>query len=338
MNDRVDANAKPLGWGILGTARINRMLIPPLRASRGNRLVAVASRELARGEAYAREWQIGRVYGSYEALLEDPEIDAVYVPLPNHLHAEWTIKAAQAGKHVLCEKPLALSVDEVDAMAAACRAAGVVMAEGFMYRHHPQTLEVKRLLDAGAIGTLRFLRGSFSFPLARPADVRLRPEWGGGCLWDVGCYPVSFARFLLGSEPLRVVASQVLGPTGIDETFAGQAEFPGGVLFQFDCGFRSQPRAEMELSGTGGTLRAPHPWRPEQEHPLQLVRDGTLEEIRVPGEDRYLLEIEDLERAIRTGAPPRVSVADSRANVAALVALQRSAREGRPVELGSAGS
>ena len=328
--------AAPLRWGILGTARINRMLIPPLRVSAGNRLVAVASRELARGEAYAREWKIGRVHGSYEALLADPGIDAVYIPLPNHLHAEWTIKAARAGKHVLCEKPLALSVEDVDAMASACREAGVVLAEAFMYRHHPQTLKVKELVDSGAIGTLRYLRGAFTFELTRPNDVRLRPEWGGGCLWDVGCYPVSFARFLVGREPLEVYGSQVLGPTGIDETFAGQAVFPGDVLFQFDAGFRSPARAEMELAGTTGTLRIHHPWRPEQDHPLLLTREGGSEEILVSGEDRFLLEIEDLCAAVRSGRPPRMSLADSRANVAMLVALQRSAREGRRVRLESA--
>ncbi len=323
----------PLRWGILGTARINRMLIPPLRVSPGNRLIAVASRDLARGEAYAREWEIGRVHGSYEALIADPEIDAVYIPLPNHLHAEWTIKAARAGKHVLCEKPMALTVDDVDAMASACREAGVVLAEAFMYRHHPQTLRVKELLDSGAIGTLLFLRGSFSFQLARPNDVRLRPEWGGGCLWDVGCYPLSFARFLVGREPLEVYASQVLGATGIDEAFAGQAVFPGNVLFQFDAGFRSPMRAEMELAGSEGSIRVRHPWRPEQDYPLLVTRDGRTEEVAVPGEDRFLLEIEDLAEAVRSGRPPRVSLADSRANVAALVALQRSAREGRPVRL-----
>jgi predicted dehydrogenase len=209
----------------------------------------------------------------------------------------------------------------------------VVLAEAFMYRHHPQTLKVKELLDAGAIGTLRYLRGSFSFPLVRPGDVRLRPEWGGGCLWDVGCYPLSFARFLLGREPVRVFGSQVLGPTGIDETFTGQVEFPGDVLFQFDAGFRSEVRAEMELAGTGGTIRVRHPWRPEQDYPLLVIRDGQTEELSVPGEDRFLLEIEDLERAVRSGLPPRVSLADSRANVAALVALQRSAREGRPLAI-----
>jgi predicted dehydrogenase len=327
------SSASPLRWGILGTARINRMLIPPLKASADNRLLAVASRDLARGEAYAREWQIGRVHGSYEALLADPEIDAVYIPLPNHLHAEWTIKAARAGKHVLCEKPLALTVEDVDAMAAACREAKVVLAEGFMYRHHPQTLKVKELLDSGAIGTLRYLRGAFTFELTRPNDVRLRPEWGGGCLWDIGCYPVSFARFLVGREPIEVYGSQVLGPTGIDESFAGQAVFPGNVLFQFDASFRSPGRAEMELAGTKGAIRIHHPWRPEPDHPLLLSREGGTEEIKVPGEDRFLLEIEDVCAAVRSGRPPRVSLADSRANVAALVALQRSAREGRPVRL-----
>ena len=228
---------------------------------------------------------------------------------------------------------MALTVDDVDAMAAACREAGVVLAEAFMYRHHPQTLRVKELLDSGAIGTLLFLRGSFSFQLARPNDVRLRPEWGGGCLWDVGCYPLSFARFLVGREPLEVYASQVLGATGIDEAFAGQAVFPGNVLFQFDAGFRSPMRAEMELAGSEGSIRVRHPWRPEQDYPLLVTRDGRTEEVAVPGEDRFLLEIEDLAEAVRSGRPPRVSLADSRANVAALVALQRSAREGRPVRL-----
>jgi len=323
----------PLRWGILGTARINRMLIPPLQESASNRLVAVASRDLARAEAYAREWKIGRAHGSYEALLADPEIDAVYIPLPNHLHAEWTIKAARAGKHVLCEKPLALTLEDVDAMVKACREANVALAEGFMYRHHPQTFKVKELLDSGAIGELRYLRGAFNFELARPNDVRLRPEWGGGCLWDIGCYPVSFARLMVGKEPVEVFGSQVAGPTGIDETFAGQAVFPGGVLFQFDASFRAPGRAEMELAGTKGWIRIPHPWRPEPDQPLLLHRNNRTEEIRVPGDERFLLEIEDLCATVRSGRPPRMSLADSRANVAALLAFLRSAREGRPVRL-----
>jgi predicted dehydrogenase len=307
-------------------------VIPPLRASAGNRLVAVASRDVATADAYAKEWGIGRAHGSYEALLADPEVDAVYIPLPNHLHAEWTIRAARAGKHVLCEKPLALSVADVDAMEAAAREGGVTLAEAFMYRHHPQTLKVKELVDGGAIGALRFVRGTFSFPLDRPDDVRLRPEWGGGCLWDVGCYPLSFARFVLGGEAREVFGSQVLGPTGIDETFAGQLAFPGGVLVQIDAGFRAPLRTEMELTGTEGRILVRHPWRPVAEQPILLIRGDVTEEILVAGKDRYLLEIEDLAVAARTGQPPRVSLAESRGNVATIVALLASAREGRPVK------
>ena len=326
MSDRV------LRWGLLGTARINRMLIPPLRASAGNRLLAVASRDAARANAYAKEWGIERAYGSYEELLADPDVDVVYVPLPNHLHAEWTIRAARAGKHVLCEKPLALSVAEVDAMEAAARQTDVVLAEAFMYRHHPQTLKVEDLVKAGAIGGLRFVRGTFSFKLDRPEDVRLRPEWGGGCLWDVGCYPLSFARFVLGTEPVEVFGSSVVGPTGIDETFAGQLVFPGGTLVQIDAGFRVPFRTGMELAGTEGTIVVPQPWKPEG-LPIVLTRGGVAEEIAVGGDDRYLLEIEELADCVRTGRPPRVSLAESRGNVATIVALLESARLGRAVRL-----
>ena len=321
-----------LRWGLLGTARINRMVIPPLRVCAGNRLLAVGSREAARAAAYAKEWNIVRAHGSYEALLADPEIDAVYIPLPNHLHAEWTIRAARAGKHVLCEKPLALTVAEVDAMEAAARENGVVLAEAFMYRHHPQTLKVKELVDGGAIGSVRFVRGTFSFPLDHPNDVRLRPEWGGGCLWDVGCYPLSFARFVLGEEPVEVVGSQVVGPSGIDETFAGQLVFPGEILVQIDAGFRSAVRTGLEIAGTEGTIVVRQPWRPEG-LPILLTRGGETEEIAAGGEDRYLLEIEDLADCVRTGRTPRVTLAESRGNVATIVALLESARTGRAVKL-----
>jgi predicted dehydrogenase len=324
MSDRV------LRWGLLGTARINRMLIPPLRVSARNRLLAVASRDAGKAVAYAKEWGIDRAHGSYEALLADPEIDAVYVPLPNHLHAEWTVRALRAGKHVLCEKPLALTVAEVDAMERAAREKGGVLAEAFMYRHHPQTLKVKDLVEGGAIGALRLVRGTFSCQLDRPNDVRLRPEWGGGCLWDVGCYPLSFARFVLGAEPVEVFGSAVLGPTGIDETFAGQLVFPGGVLVQIDAGFRAPLRTGMELVGTEGTIVVRQPWRPEG-LPVLLARGNETEEIGVGGDDRYLLEIEDLADCVFTGRPARVSLAESRGNVATIVALLESAREGRPV-------
>jgi predicted dehydrogenase len=328
MSDRI------LRWGILGTARINRRVIPPLRVSEGNRLLAVASRTRERAAEHAREWGIERAHGSYEALLADPEVDVVYVPLPNHLHAEWAIKAARAGKHVLCEKPLALTVAEVDAMAQAAREAGVVLAEGFMYRHHPQTLAAKDLLDSGVIGQVRFVRGTFTFPLDRPKDVRWRPELGGGALWDVGCYPLSFTRFLLGQEPVEVFGTAVVGATGIDETFAGQLVFPGGVLAQLDCGFRSPVRAELELAGTEGTIRVRNPWQPAPELPILVSRgDQPAQAVPVEDKERFRLEIEDLASAILHGTPPRVALAESRANVAALVALHESARTSRPVRL-----
>lgn len=325
--------ARTLAWGLLGTARINRRVIPPLRVSPANRLRAVASRDAERAAAYAREWGIERAYGSYEELLEDGEIDAVYVPLPNHLHAEWSIRAARAGKHVLCEKPLALTVAEVDAMASAAREGGVVLTEAFMYRHHPQTLRVKQIVDEGAIGEPRFVRGSFTFPLTRPDDVRWDPAMGGGSVWDLGCYPVSFTRFVLGAEPLEVTGHATLGPTGIDETFAGQLVFPGGVLAQFDCGFRAPYRTLMEIVGGEGRILVPEPWVPGSGEPLRLTRGEREEEVVVDGEDRYRLEIEDLADAALHGRPPRVSLAESRGNVATLVALLESAREGRPIRL-----
>lgn len=324
---------RTLGWGILGTARINRRLIPPLRVSPRNRLRAVASRDADRAAAYAREWGIERAYGSYQELLEDAEIDAVYVPLPNHLHAEWAVRAARAGKHVLCEKPLALTVAQVDAMAAAAREGGVVLTEAFMYRHHPQTLRIKQLVDEGAVGEPRFVRGSFSFALTRPGDVRLDPTMGGGAVWDVGCYPVSFTRFVLGAEPVEVVGHATLGPTGIDESFAGQMVFPGGVLAQFDCSFRAPYRTRMEIVGAEGRIVVPEPWVPGAGEPLRITRGEKEEPLSVDGEDRYRLEIEDLADAALRGQPPRVSLAESRGNVATLVALLESAREGRVVRL-----
>jgi D-xylose 1-dehydrogenase (NADP+, D-xylono-1,5-lactone-forming) len=324
---------KTLRWGLLSTAHINRMLIPPLRASKQNQLAAVASRTQVQADIYAKEWKIPRAYGSYEALLADPEIDVIYNPLPNHLHADWTIKAAQAGKHVLCEKPLALSVAEVDAIDAAAQKAGVVVMEAFMYRHHPQTLKARELVTTGAIGQLLVIRGAFTFMLDKPQDVRWDPALGGGCVWDIGCYPVSYARYIAGAEPLEVFGWQVIGTSGVDEVFAGQLRFPGQVLAQFHASFRSPYYTVMELVGTTGTLRVPIPFQSSQEAVLQLLRGDNSEIIPTPGPDRYLLEVENLSAAILEGQSPRISLAHSRANVATLVALLQSAREGRPIGL-----
>ena len=327
---------RPLRWGLLGAARINRSIIPALRASPRSELVAVASRDPARAAAYAREWGIPRTFGRYEDLLADREIDVVYNPLPNSLHAEWTIRAARAGKHVLCEKPLAISVEEVDAIAKAAREASVVVAEGLMYRHQNLTREVRAMVERGMLGELRVVRGCFTFPLTREGDVRLDPALGGGCLWDLGVYPISYARMMIGSEPSEAFGWQTLGPTGIDVAFAGQLRFPSNVVLQCDTGFRAAFRRDVEIVGSEASLFIPNPFKPGPSEPVHLVRGDERQTIDVAGSDAhlYLGEVEDLADAVLLGRPPAVSLVDSRGTVAAIVALLASAREGRPVKVG----
>jgi predicted dehydrogenase len=320
-----------LRWGLLSTARINHALMAPLRSSTRNRLVAVASRTPERAEAYARKWNIPRAFGSYEAMLADPDIDVIFNPLPNGLHAEWTIKAAQAGKHVLCEKPFAMTPAEVDAMADAAQRAGVVVAEAFMYRHHPQTLKVKDVVDGGAIGQLRLVRGSFTFNLTRESDPRLDPALGGGSIWDVGCYPISYARLVIGSEPIEAFGWQVTGPTGIDIVFAGTLRFAGDVFAQFDCGFCTPFHTHIDFVGSEATISLAHPFKPGTNEKILLIRGDEVETILAPDQELYIGEVEDIADAILLGRPPRVSLEFSRGNVAAIVALLRSAREGRPI-------
>jgi predicted dehydrogenase len=325
---------KSLAWGLLSTAHINRALIAPLRSSPRNRLAAIGSRSQAAADAYAKEWRIPKAHGSYEALLADPEIDVIYNSLPNHLHAEWTIKALEAGKHVLCEKPLALSLAEVDAMAAAAQKSGRVLAEAFMYRHHPQALKVKELVAGGAIGRLQLIRGSFTFSMKHEVNIRLNPETGGGSIWDVGCYPISYARLVAGTEPLEVFGRQVVGVTGIDDSFYGQMKFPNEVYAQFDSGFRTPFRTHFEVVGTEGTLTVPAPFIKLPSQPvITLYREDKTEKIKLPKQDLYLGEIEDLADCILTGKTPRMTLADSRANVAAILALLESAQTGGPVTL-----
>jgi predicted dehydrogenase len=323
-----------LRWGLLGTARINRSVIPPLRSSRRNRVDAVASRTLERAEAYAGQWGIERVFGSYDAMLADPAIDVVYIALPNALHAMWTVRAVEAGKHVLCEKPLALSVAEVDAVIAAAARHGRVVAEGFMYRHHPQTALVQQLVADGALGDLRLVRGSFTFHHTRVEDVRWDPALGGGSLWDIGCYPVSFARLVSGVEPVEVQGTQVLGPTGVDLSFAGVLRFPGDVLAVVDSSFVAPFHTSVDIVGSAATLRVASPFKPGPEASVVIVgADGSSREVPAEGQDAYTGEVEDLARAVLDGAPPTMSLADSRGNVATLVALYEAARTGTTVPL-----
>jgi xylose dehydrogenase (NAD/NADP) len=325
---------KKLRWGLLSTARINHVLLPPLRSSARNELTAVASRDLDRATTYARKRKIPRAFGSYEAMLADPDVDVIYNPLPNSLHTEWTIKAAQAGKHVLCEKPIALTVGEVDAMADAAKKAGVVVMEAFMYRHHPQTLKVKKLVEDGAIGRLQLVRGSFTFSISGEDDVRLNSSLGGGSIWDIGCYPISYARLIIGSEPLEAFGWQITGAgSHVDETFVGQLRFADNVYAQFDCGFRTPKRSHIELVGTEGAITIPHPFQPGQNEQIFVSKGEKEKTIKIKGEDLYLGEVENMADAILKGIAPRMSLTDSRNNVAAINALLQSAKEGKPVTL-----
>ena len=326
-------SGKNLNWGLLSTARINRSLIPPLRASKRNHLLAVASRSQESVDAYAKEWKIERAHDTYEALLADPDIDVIYNPLPNHMHAEWTIKAVEAGKHVLCEKPIALSVDDVDAMAAVAQKHGRVVAEAFMYRHHPQTLKVGEMVKNGSIGTLKLMRGSFSFVLSDEGNIRLDPAMGGGSIWDIGCYPISYMRTVVGAEPKSVYGQQVTGPTGIDDTFVGQLHFDDDIYGQFDSSFSIPFHAYMEIVGSEATLIIPKPFKPGVGEKIFISRDGKTETVKIKGEELYLGEVEDMADAIALGKSSRISLEDSRANIAAILALLESARTSKPIKL-----
>ena len=329
------SNPRILRWGLLSTARINRSLIPPLRSSARNVLAAVAGRDLERTRAYAAEWNIDQAYGSYDELLAAPDIDVIYISLPNSMHAEWAIKAAHAGKHVLCEKPLANTVQEIDAMAAAARENKVVLAEAFMYRHHPQTIAVKKLISSGAIGHIRLMRGSFSFQIDAESNIRLNQSLGGGSIWDVGCYPINYMRTMMGREPLTVFGQAEFGKSGVDDSFAGTLRWPNGAVAQFDSSLRMPFRTHMEIVGSDGMIVIPRPFKPGATADIMIgTAFDALETRRISGpEHLYSGEVEDMADAILDGAAPRVSLADSRNNVRTIQALLQSAAEGAPIRL-----
>jgi D-xylose 1-dehydrogenase (NADP+, D-xylono-1,5-lactone-forming) len=322
-----------LRWGFLSTANINNKLIRPIQASKNHKLVAVASRSQEKADTYAAEKRIPRAHGSYEALLADPEVDVIYNPLPNHLHAEWTIKACQAGKHVLCEKPFALNLAEVDAMKEAAQKAGVVLTEAFMYRHHPQTLKVKEMVNQGSIGRINLIRGMFCFYLSDQTNVRLVPEWGGGSIWDVGVYPISYMRTIMGAEPEEVFCWQVKGSTGVDISMSGELRFPNNVLGQFQCGFNASWHASVEIMGEDGSLVVPTPFQPYTDEEFSHVQNGIDQKIKVKGQDLYLGELEDMYQCIFHGKKPLVSLEDTRHNIQVVLACIESARTGKPVSL-----
>jgi D-xylose 1-dehydrogenase (NADP+, D-xylono-1,5-lactone-forming) len=318
-------------FGILSTAHINRLVIPPARESDKVEIVAVASRERSRAEEYARKWEVERAHGSYEALLEDSEVDAVYISLPNTLHVEWSIKAVEAGKHVLVEKPFSRHPEEVERAFDAAESAGRLLSEAFMYRHNPQTARLSELVRDGAIGELRVVRAAFSYSLYDADNIRLRTDVEGGSLMDVGCYCISGSRLLAG-EPESVLGRAYIGPTGTDWVFTGSMRFSGGVFGLFDCGTTLPNRDELEAVGTEGSLFLDDPWHCRTPV-IELRHDGDVEQIELEPVDSYRLELENLADAIRGEAPLLLGREDAVAQARALEALHRSAGTDAPVRL-----
>jgi xylose dehydrogenase (NAD/NADP) len=321
----------PVKWGILSTADINRLVIPGAHESPKADLVAVASRERGRADEYARQWEIPRAHGSYEALLDDDEIEAVYISLPNNLHVEWSIRAVEAGKHVLCEKPMARRAAEVERAFDAAERAGRLLSEAFMYRHNPQARRLRELLDEGAIGELRVVRACFSYTLLEPENIRLRTDVEGGSLMDVGGYCVNGSRLLAG-EPELAFGRQLIGPTGTDWVFTGLLHFPGDVFSLFDCGTTLPDRDELEAIGTEGSLFLDDPWHARRPV-IELRRNWEVERIELEQLDSYRLELENVSDAIRGEGELLLGRDDAVANARAIEALFSSAENGLSVEL-----
>ena len=325
---RVDRAVK---WGILSTAGINDLFIAGARRSSAVELVAVASRDRARAEAYARERGIERAHGSYENLLADPDVEVVYIPLPNSLHVEWSVRALEAGKHVLCEKPLSRRTADVERAFDAAEREGLVLMEAFMYRHHPQTSRLIELIDQGSIGRLRLVRAEFSFAAHDAANIRLSAALDGGALMDVGCYCVSGARLIAG-EPERVSAEQTIGGDGVDIVFAAAMRFPGDILGHFDAGLALASRDELEVVGEDGALFLDDPWHC-REPVIELRRGPEVERIEVETADPYELEAENMSAAIRGEAPPLLDREDALGQARAIEALYRAADSGTTVSV-----
>jgi predicted dehydrogenase len=323
-------------WGLVSTARINNQIIPAIRSSARGELTAVASRRKMRARRYARQKQIPMAFGSYEEMLVSPEVDAVYVSLPNHLHAEWTIRALRAGKHVLCEKPLALSVDEVDAIIAASKETGKCAMEALMYRHHPQTLMIEKWIEEGRIGALQSVRGVFNFVLDHPGDYRYQPEMGGGALWDIGIYPLSYAQWLMKEPAERVFGVQRMGKTGVDMVFQGELMFSRERFAQISCSFESPTHTSVEIMGTLGRILLIRPFvNMGQGEKIQLFNEyGSMTEYESAQADLYRYEVENLHAAILDGKAPLISLQDSWNHVHTIQGLLKSAQDNCVVSLG----
>jgi predicted dehydrogenase len=324
-------------WGILGAANIAlKLVIPAMRRSETSRVLAIASRDETTAKSAADALGIPRAYGSYEALLADPDIEAIYNPLPNHLHVPWTIRAAEAGKHVLCEKPIAPSAAEARKLLEARDRTGVQIGEAFVVRTHPQWLGVRRLIDSGRIGDVRLITGHFSYYRRDPADIRSRVEWGGGALLDIGCYPITLSRWLFGEEPLAVVGQIERDPDmGVDRLVSALLRFPRGQA-TFVCAGQLVPHQRMEIFGTSGRIEVEIPFNAPPDRACRVfVDDGrqfagaSAETIEFPVVDQYTIQVDRFADAVRgLGAVP-VSLEDAIANMAVIDAIFRSGETDR---------
>ncbi|MCS6852855.1 MAG: Gfo/Idh/MocA family oxidoreductase [Gemmataceae bacterium] len=332
---RPPETVRRLRWGILGVARINEQLIPAFARAANAELRAIASRSAERAAAAARSAGIPRAYGSYEALIDDPEIDAVYVPLPNHLHGPWTMRAAERGKHVLCEKPLAPTAAEAQQIVDCCRQRGVCLMDGFMWPHHPRTARLRQFLDSGGIGPVQRVTGAFTFTLRPldPSNIRLHPEYGGGSLLDVGCYPVFGIRWAFGSEPIAAYATAVY-QHGVDVALTGVLRWADGRQAAFDCGFTQPYRGWLEITGTEGVVFVPEMWLPPSRATFEVHRDDQpCEEVVLSGHDQIVRMIEDFGKAVLEGTPVHPPPEEAVKTLRVLDALAASAREGREVAI-----
>jgi D-xylose 1-dehydrogenase (NADP+, D-xylono-1,5-lactone-forming) len=306
-------------WGVLGAARINQLVLEGAALAEGASVVAIAARDRDRAQAQADAFAIGTVHGSYEELLADPAVDAVYIPLPNALHVEWSVRALEAGKHVLCEKPLARSEAQARRAFAAARSADRLLMEAFMWRHTPQTRKLQELLGHSAVGRLRMVRATFGFRLDRDGDVRLSRELEGGALMDVGCYCVSAARLVAG-EPVHVRAERIAGGDGVDVRLAATMRFADDVLGVIDCAIDAPLGHRLTIVGDQGELVLEDPFHARNPG---ILHDGRL--IDVPFANPYAVQFENFSAAVRGEAEPLLGGRDAVAQAAAIEALYRSA-------------
>ena len=326
---------RKLRWALMSTATINQALNKPLKEAARSELVGVASRDGDRAAAYAQKEGLPRSWSSYEALLADPDVDVIYNPLPNNMHASWSVQAAEAGKHVLCEKPMAQSIAEMDALEQAAQANGVTIFEAFMYLHHPQTRALLEMIQGGRIGKLQTVHSWFNFylPASDSANVRLQPSLEGGSNWDLGVYTNSISIVMTGGKaPEAVWAQSVIGESGVDVAMRAQLRFPANVTAQVSCGFRT-PFVEGALfQGDEGSLYVPEPWKPGHAgNPSKIVFtdiEDKREEIGFPPMDPYDYEVAAMEACVLDGAEPVVPLSLSREFVRTILAMYRSARSG----------